>query len=109
MSRDRKVQRLAWFLGLVFILFGIAEVIRVAGPGGGGLALWFLSLCGGVALTLIGTFVVTQRPWLSFTWSPRLRGGEPCDEVGAYPADARLGAASPDFVPASRSRRLLLC
>lgn len=37
------------------------------GSGDGGLAFWFLSLCGGGALILIGTFVVTQRRWLSST------------------------------------------
>ena len=67
MTQDRAVKGLAWFLGVVFILFGIAEVIRVVGWGGGGLAFWFLSLCGGGALILLGTFVVTQRPWLSLT------------------------------------------
>ena len=67
MNPDRVVKGLAWFLGVVFILFGVAEVIRVVGWGGGGLAFWFLSLCGGGALILIGTFVITQRPWLSMT------------------------------------------
>jgi hypothetical protein len=67
MKQARAVKGLAWFLGVVFILFGIAEVIRVVGWGGGGLAFWFLSLCGGGALILIGTFVITQRPWLSLT------------------------------------------
>ena len=67
MTRDRVTEGLAWVLGVVFILFGLAEVVRVIGWGGGGLAFWFLSLCGGGTLILIGSFVVTQRQWLSST------------------------------------------
>jgi len=67
MSQQGAVKGLAWFLGAVFILLGIAEVIRVVGWGGGGLAFWFLSLCGGGALILVGTFVTTRRRWLSLT------------------------------------------
>jgi hypothetical protein len=66
-KRDRVVRRLASFLGILFLLFGIAEVIRVVGWGGSGLAFWLLSLCGGGALILIGTFGVQGRPWLSCT------------------------------------------
>ena len=67
MKWDRTVTRLAWFLGVVFTFLGIAEVVRVVVWGGGGLAFWFLSLCGGGALILIGTFAVSQRPRLSLT------------------------------------------
>ncbi|MGH8867699.1 MAG: hypothetical protein ACRDYU_06870 [Actinomycetes bacterium] len=65
MNRERTTTRLAWFLGVTFIVFGIAEVVRVIGWGGGGLAFWFLSLCGGGTMILIGSFVVTRRAWLS--------------------------------------------
>jgi len=67
MTQESAVKGLAWFLGVVFILLGIAEVIRVVGWGGGGLVFWFLSLCGGGALILVGTFVTSQRQWLSLT------------------------------------------
>lgn len=67
MRRDGAVERLAWILGIVFVGCGIAESIRVVVSGDGGLAFWFLSLCGGGALILLGSFVVKGRPWLSFT------------------------------------------
>lgn len=70
MTRDRAATGLAWFVGVAFIVFGIIEVVvRVASPDpieAGPLAFWFLSLCGGGALVLLGSFVVTRPVWGSF-------------------------------------------
>jgi hypothetical protein len=59
-----------WFTGVVFIVFGIIEVVaRVVSPDpleADALAFWFLSLCGGGALVLLGSFVFTRPAWASF-------------------------------------------
>jgi len=65
MNREKATRWLALLLGVAFILDGIAETVRVVTSGDGGLAFWFLSLCGGGTLILIGMFVV-NRPWSSF-------------------------------------------
>ena len=70
MTRGRVATGLAWLAGGVFILLGILEVtVRVVSPEpleADALAFWFLSLCGGGALVLLGSFVVTRPAWGSF-------------------------------------------
>jgi hypothetical protein len=70
MSRGRVARRLAGVAGAVFILLGIVEVtVRIVSPEtveADALAFWFLSLCGGGALVLLGSFVVTRPAWASF-------------------------------------------
>jgi hypothetical protein len=66
-NRAKGINGLAWFLGVGFMLLGIAEVaVRVAAGNSSGLAFWFLSLCGGGASILIGNFVLTRRPVAAF-------------------------------------------
>ena len=64
---DRWRRRLAFVLGVVFILLGIAETIRAIRSGDGGVPFWFGSLCGGGALILVGTFSLSRRRWLAFS------------------------------------------
>ncbi|HVF78525.1 MAG TPA: hypothetical protein VNA28_09525 [Solirubrobacteraceae bacterium] len=68
MNRDRTIIRLAWFLGVVVILMGLAElVVRIVDYDGlVPIAFWVVTLCGGGTLILVGTFVVTDRRWRSF-------------------------------------------
>jgi hypothetical protein len=62
----KATRRLAVFCGVVFVLDGLAEAYRVLFVGGGGLAWWVLTLCGGGALILAAERVL-DRHWLSFT------------------------------------------
>jgi hypothetical protein len=64
---DRWRRGLALVLGVVFILAGVAETVRVIRSGDGGLPFWFGSLCGGGTLILVGTFALRRRVWLSFS------------------------------------------
>lgn len=70
MIRERLQTVLAWVVGIAFIVFGIIEVgVRVVSPDPievDALAFWFLSLCGGGALVLVGSFLVTRPVWVSF-------------------------------------------
>ena len=70
MTRERLQKGLAWVVGIVFIVFGIIEVgVRVVSPDPievDALAFWFVSLCGGGALVLVGSFLVTRPVWASF-------------------------------------------
>ena len=56
MDRVKVTRRLAAGLGVVLILLGVSEVIRDVRAGDGGYVFWFVSLCGGGALILWGTF-----------------------------------------------------
>jgi hypothetical protein len=58
-------RRLGIFLGLVFVVFGVLETIRVFASGDGGLLFWFGTLCGGGALILLSTLRLKSRPGLS--------------------------------------------
>jgi hypothetical protein len=51
----------------MFIILGIAETVRAARGGTGGVPFWFGSLCGGGTLILVGTFALWRRTWLSFS------------------------------------------
>jgi hypothetical protein len=70
MSRQRAATVLAWILGVVFIVLGVVEVaVRVVSDeavDGAALAFWFVTLCGGGALLLIGSFVVQRSSGWSF-------------------------------------------
>jgi len=67
-KRALLIVRLAWFLGGVFILMGLAEfVVRIRDFDGiWPIAFWVVTLCGGGTMILVGTFVVRDRPWQSF-------------------------------------------
>ena len=49
-------------LGVVYVLAGIAETIRVVVTGDGGLAFWFGTLVGGGAAILLGILAFRNRP-----------------------------------------------
>lgn len=58
-------RRLGICLGVVFLVFGVLETIRVFVSGDGGLLFWFGTLYGGGALILLGTLRLKSRPGLS--------------------------------------------
>ncbi|MDO8308692.1 MAG: hypothetical protein Q7V58_10105 [Actinomycetota bacterium] len=68
MTQARVTRWLAWFVGVAFILLGFVEVLarllsdEPVDPTA--LAWWFAALCGGGALVLLGSFVIT-RPGLA--------------------------------------------
>jgi hypothetical protein len=64
---ERWRRALALVLGVIFIIAGMAETVRVIRSGDGGLPFWFGSLCGGGTLILVGTFALSRRVWLSFS------------------------------------------
>lgn len=55
-DKVKVTRRMAAGLGVVLILLGVAEVIRDVQGSQGGYVFWFVSLCGGGALILWGTF-----------------------------------------------------
>jgi len=71
MTSGRATIRLAWFVGLTFIAMGIVEVVvRIVSQESIAMdeyAFWFLSLCGGGVLVLVGSFVVKRPAWASVT------------------------------------------
>ena len=71
MKSGRTATVLAWFLGGTFIVMGIAEVaVRVLSDEPietEAVVFWFLSLCGGGMLVLIGSFMLTRPTWASVT------------------------------------------
>ena len=57
-------RKLGLSLGIIFVLFGLIEVITHRNDTAGALAFWSLSLLGGGALVLIGTLLrPTSRVW----------------------------------------------
>lgn len=52
-------------MGLLFVLMGLAETVRVFVSGDGGLAFWFGTLVGGGTLILLSTLRWQFRPRLS--------------------------------------------
>ena len=58
---------LAWGVGIVFILFGVVEVaVRVLSSDPTDIeavVYWFVTLCGGGTLVLLGSFVITRPGW----------------------------------------------
>jgi hypothetical protein len=65
MRRQTVILWLGVFVGVMFLLAGVLETIRVLLSGDGGLAFWFGSLIGGGALVLLGTLALQSRPFLA--------------------------------------------
>jgi hypothetical protein len=66
MRRPRLTHVLVLVLGVLYLVGGMAETIRVLSSGDGGLAFWFGTLVGGGALILLGEIAFRERPRLSF-------------------------------------------
>ena len=62
MTRDRATDVATVGLGVVYVLAGIAETIRVVVTGDGGLAFWFGTLVGGGTAILLGILAFRDRP-----------------------------------------------
>jgi len=60
-------RKLGLSLGILFVLFGLAEVITHRNDSAGALAFWGLSLLGGGALVLTGTLVRPTKRALGLT------------------------------------------
>lgn len=67
MTRQRLTDLLTLFLGVTYIVAGIAETTRAVVTGDGGIAFWFGSLVGGGAMILLGTLAFRNSPRLSCT------------------------------------------
>jgi hypothetical protein len=65
MRRQVLTRRLGICLGVLFVLLGVAETVRVFATGDGGLAYWFGTLVGGGTLILLSTLGLQSRPRLS--------------------------------------------
>ena len=65
MTRRRLTDVLTLFVGVLYIVAGIAETTRAIVTGDGGIPFWFGSLVGGGALILLGALAFRHRPWLS--------------------------------------------
>jgi hypothetical protein len=63
-TRRRLTDILTVFLGMLYIVAGIAETARAIVTGDGGIPFWFGSLVGGGTLILVGTMAFRHRPWL---------------------------------------------
>jgi hypothetical protein len=63
-TRRRLTDILTVFVGVLYIVAGIAETTRAIVTGDGGIPFWFGSLVGGGALILLGTLAFRHRPWL---------------------------------------------
>jgi hypothetical protein len=64
-TRRRLTDILAVFLGVLYIVAGIAETTRAIVTGDGGIPFWFGSLVGGGAMILLGALAFRHRLWLS--------------------------------------------
>jgi hypothetical protein len=64
MTRRRLTDIVTVFLGVLYIVAGIAETTRAIVTGDGGIPFWFGSLIGGGAMILLGTLALRHRPWL---------------------------------------------
>ena len=66
-ARARAARWLAWGVGIVFILLGVVEVaVRVLSSDpidSQAVVYWFVTLCGGGTLVLLGGFVITRPGW----------------------------------------------
>lgn len=66
-ARARAARWLAWSVGIVFIVVGIVEVavaLLSSDPiDKEAVVYWFLTLCGGGSLVLLGSFVITGPGW----------------------------------------------
>jgi hypothetical protein len=67
MTRGRLTDILAVFLGVLYVVAGIAETTRAVVSGDGGIPFWFGSLVGGGAMILLGQAHRHRRaPYLGF-------------------------------------------
>jgi hypothetical protein len=64
MDLEKLTDRLPVVLGVLYLVAGVAETIRVLSSGDGGLAFWFGTLVGGGVLVLLGALVLKDRPRL---------------------------------------------
>lgn len=64
MDLEKLTDRLPVVLGVLYLVAGVAETIRVLSTGDGGLAFWFGTLVGGGVLVLLGALVFRERPQL---------------------------------------------
>jgi hypothetical protein len=64
MDIEKLTDRLPVVLGVLYLVAGAAETIRVFTTGDGGLAFWFGTLVGGGVLVLLGALVFRERPRL---------------------------------------------
>ena len=66
-ARGRATRCLAWGVGIVFIVLGVVEVaVRVLSSDPidtQAVVYWFVALCGGGTLVLLGGFVITRPGW----------------------------------------------
>jgi len=63
-TQRRLTDILTVFLGLLYVVAGVAETTRAIVTGDGGIPFWFGSLVGGGAMILLGTLAFRHRPWL---------------------------------------------
>ena len=66
-ARGRLTRVLVLVLGLLYVVAGIGETVRLVRSGDGGLVFWFGSLVGGGALVLLGEAAHRRRPGLGAT------------------------------------------
>jgi hypothetical protein len=64
MDLEKLTDRLPIVLGVLYLVAGVAETIRVFSTGDGGLAFWFGTLVGGGTLVLLGALAFRERPRL---------------------------------------------
>lgn len=66
-TQARATRWLAWAVGIAFILLGVAEVaVRLLSTepiDAEAVVFWFVSLCGGGTLVLLGSFVISRPGW----------------------------------------------
>jgi hypothetical protein len=66
-ARGRAARWLAWGVGIVFIVLGVVEVaVRVLSSDPidtQAVVYWFVALCGGGTLVLLGGFVISRPGW----------------------------------------------
>jgi hypothetical protein len=65
MNRRRFTDILTVFLGVLYVVAGVAETVRAVVTGDGGIPFWFGSLVGGGTLILVGALAFRHRPRLS--------------------------------------------
>ena len=66
-TRARAARWLAWGVGILFILLGFVEVaVRLLSTepiDAEAVVFWFVTLCGGGTLVLLGSFVISRPGW----------------------------------------------
>jgi hypothetical protein len=64
-TRRRLTDVLTVFLGLLYLIAGMAETTRAVVTGDGGIPFWFGTLVGGGTMVLFGALAYRKRPRLS--------------------------------------------